>query len=58
MENLAYALLKSLKAFRIYVLHSRIISYVPSATVKDILIQANIDGRRRKCIARILEFDL
>jgi hypothetical protein len=58
MEKQAYALVKALKAFRVYVLHSKIIAYVPSASVKDILIQPDIDGRRGKCIAKILEFDL
>jgi hypothetical protein len=58
MEKYAYALVKALKDFRVYVLHSKIIAYVPSASVKDILIQPDIDGRRRKWIARILEFDL
>jgi hypothetical protein len=38
MEKHAYALIKSLKAFRTYVLHSKIIAYVPSVAVKDILI--------------------
>jgi len=33
-------------------------SYVPSASLKDILIQPDIDGRRGKWIAKILEFDL
>jgi hypothetical protein len=37
MEKQAYALVKALKAFRTYVLQSKIIAYVPSATVKDIL---------------------
>jgi predicted MarR family transcription regulator len=58
MEKEAYALVKSLKAFRVYVLHSKIIAYVPSTSVKDILIQHDIDGRRGKWIAKILEFDL
>jgi hypothetical protein len=58
MEKQAYALVKALKAFRIYVLHSKITAYVPSAYVKDILIQPDIDGRRGKWIAKILEFDL
>jgi len=51
-------LVKALKAFRVYVLHSRVIAYVPSSSMKDILIQPNIDKRRRKWIAKILEFDL
>jgi ribonuclease HI len=58
MEKQAYALVKALKAFRVYVLHSKIIAYVPSASVKDILIQPDMDGRRGKWIAKILEFDL
>jgi hypothetical protein len=58
MEKKACALVKALKAFRVYVLHSKIISYVPSASVKDILIQPDIDRKRSKWIARILEFDL
>jgi hypothetical protein len=58
MEKQAYALVKSLKAFRIYVLHSKITAYVPSTSMKDILIQPDIDGRRGKWIAKIIEFDL
>jgi hypothetical protein len=58
MEKHAYALVKALKAFRTYVLESKIIAYVPSVVVKDILIQPDIDGKRSKWIARILEFDL
>jgi hypothetical protein len=44
MEKQAYALVKSLKAFKFYVLNSKIIAYVPSASVKDILIHPDIDG--------------
>ena len=51
-------MVKSLKDFRIYVLHSNIVAYVPSASVKEILIQPDIDGKRSKWIAKILEFDL
>ena len=58
MEKKAYALVKALKAFRVYVLHSKIIAYVPSTSVKDILIQPDIDRRRGKWITKILEFDL
>jgi hypothetical protein len=58
MEKQAYALVKALKAFRIYVLQSKIIAYVPSAVVKDILIQPDIDRRRSKWIAKIMEFEL
>jgi hypothetical protein len=58
MEKQAYALVKALKYFRVYVLHSKVTAYVPSASVKDILIQLDIDGRRGKWITKILEFDL
>ena len=58
MKNQVYDLFKSMKAFGVYVLHSRIISYVPSTSVKEILIQPDIDGKRSKWISKILEFDL
>jgi hypothetical protein len=58
MEKKAYDLVKALKAFRVYVLHSKVFAYVPSALVKEILIHPDIDRRRRKWIAKILEFDL
>jgi hypothetical protein len=58
MEKHVYAFVKSLKSLKVYVFHSNIIAYVPSASVKDILIHLDIDGRRRKWIAKILEFDL
>jgi hypothetical protein len=58
MEKKAYALVKDLKYFRVYVLHSKVIAYVASTSVKDILIQPDIDGRRSKWIAKILEFDM
>jgi hypothetical protein len=38
MEKQSYALVKDLKDFRVYVLHSKIIACVPSTSVKDILI--------------------
>jgi len=58
MEKQAYALVKFLKAFRTYILQSKIIAYVPLVVIKDILIQPNMDWRRSKWIAKILEFDL
>jgi len=51
-------LVRALKSSRVYVLHSKVISYVPSASVKDILIQPDVDGRRSKWIAKILGFDM
>jgi hypothetical protein len=35
MDKQAYALVKSLKSFRFYVLHSRVITYVPSTALKE-----------------------
>jgi hypothetical protein len=58
MEKQAYVLVKSLKDFRVYVLHSKATAYVPSTSVNDILIQRDIDRKRSKWIAKILEFDL
>jgi hypothetical protein len=58
MDKQAYALVKHLKSFRVYVLHSRVIAYVPLAAVKEILIQPDIDRKRSKWIAKLLEFDL
>jgi hypothetical protein len=58
LEKQAYTMVKALKAFRTYVLHSKIISYVPTSSVKDILVQPDSDGRRGRWLAKIQEFDL
>jgi hypothetical protein len=58
MEKQAYALVKSLKDFKVYVLHSKVTTYVPSASVKDILVQPDVDEKRGRWIAKILKFDL
>lgn len=58
IENEAYALIKSLNAFQIYILHSKVISYVPSTSVKDVLAQLDFDGRRAKWIAKLIEFNI
>ena len=39
MEKQAFSLIKSLKDFRVYILHSHTIAYVPSIEIKDILTQ-------------------
>ena len=57
MEKQAYALVKALKDFRVYILHSHIIAYVPNIVVKYILSQ-DLDGKRGKWIVVILEYDL
>ena len=58
IEKRAYALIKSLKAFRIYILHAKVLAYVPSAAVKDVLTQPNIDGKRAKWNSKLIEFDI
>jgi hypothetical protein len=58
MEKQAYALVKALKEFRVYILHSHIVAYVPSNVVKDILTQSDPEGRRGKWITILLEYDL
>ena len=40
IEKQAYAFIKSLKNFRIYILHTKVIAYVPSAAVKDVFDSA------------------
>ena len=57
MEKQAYALIKALKDFRVYIFHSHTVAYVPNIIVKDILSQ-DPDGKRGKGIAMILEYDL
>lgn len=58
MEKKDYALVKSIKSFRIYILHSQVIACVPTTTVKDILAQPDNEGKRGRWIAKILEYDL
>ena len=50
--------MKAIKDFRIYILHSHIMAYVPSAMIKYILTQADPDGKRGKWIAKLLEYDI
>eukprot|EP00253_Pinus_taeda_P024948 PITA_24948 len=48
----------TLKDFRVYILHSHIIAYVPNAAVKNAVVQTDPEGRRGKWIATMLECDL
>ena len=52
MEKQALALVKAIKDFRVYILHSHIIAYVPNVVVKDILTQDGPDSKRRKWILK------
>eukprot|EP00253_Pinus_taeda_P018230 PITA_18230 len=58
IEKHAYAFIKSLKDFRVYILHSKVIAYVPFSSMKDVLMQPNADGRRAKWIAKLIEFNI
>jgi hypothetical protein len=58
MEKQAYALLKALKSFRVYVLHYEIIAYVPSSVVKEILVQPDSEGKGGRWITKILEYKM
>jgi hypothetical protein len=58
LEKQAYSLIKSLKYFRVYILRAKVIAFIPSSSVKDVLIQPNIDGKRSKWIAKLIEFDV
>jgi hypothetical protein len=58
MEKQAFALVKAIKYFRVYILHFHTIAYVPNVVVNEILTQDNLDGRRGKWIAIILEYDI
>ena len=58
IEKHAYALIKSLTSFWVYILHSKVIAYVPNIAVKDVLVHLDIEGKRGTWIAKILEFDL
>jgi hypothetical protein len=58
MEKQAYALVKALKEFRFYNLHSHTIAYVPNCYVKEILTQTDPEGKMGKWIVVLLEYDL
>jgi hypothetical protein len=58
MEKQAYALVKYLKHFRIYVGYSKIVEYVPHSAVKDIQSQQDCLGVRGKWVSKIQKYDL
>jgi len=58
IEKQAMALVKALKDFRVYILHSHILAYVPNTTVKDVLVRTDLEGRRGKWIAALVEYDV
>jgi len=58
LEKWSYALIKALKYFWVYVLHSKIIANVPSSAIRYILVHPNNEGKRGKWIAKLLEYDV
>ena len=58
MEKQTYALVKTLKDFRVYILYSHVMAYVPNSIIKDIHTQPDPHGRRGKWIVVLLEYDL
>ena len=58
MNKKTYALVQALKEFWVYILHSHIISHVPTSAVKDILTYLDPESRRGKWIAVLLEYEL
>jgi hypothetical protein len=58
LEKQAYAMVKSLKDFRTYMLHSKFIFYEPSSSIKYILVQPDNNERRGRWLAKIQKFDL
>ena len=47
-----------MKTFKIYILHAKVLAYLPSAAVKDVLTQPDIDGKRYKWISNLIKFDI
>ena len=58
MDKKAYALVRAIKEFRVYILHSHIIAHVPSVAIKEVLTQSEPDGRRAKWIVVLVDYDL
>eukprot|EP00253_Pinus_taeda_P022144 PITA_22144 len=50
MEKQAYSLVKAINDFKVYMLYSHVIAYVPNDVVKDILTQDGIEGRQDKIL--------
>ena len=58
IEKQALDLVKVVKDFKFYILHSHTLAYVPNAVVKEILVQNDPKGRRDRWIVALLEYDL
>ena len=58
MEKQDFALIKALNDFRVYILHSHTVAFVPSIAINDILTQPDPEDKRAKWISILLEYDL
>lgn len=58
IEKQAYALVRTVKVFRCYLVGAIMVSYVPSVVLKDILVQQEASGRRCRWINKIQEFSI
>ena len=58
MEKQALTLVKAIKDFKVYIMYSHIIAFVPNSVVKGILTQNGPEGKRGKWITTILEYDI
>lgn len=57
MEKWAYALVRALKSFRVYILQYKVIAYVPSNIVKEILMQLDSHWKRTRWVFHIQEYE-
>ena len=58
LEKHAYALVKAMKASRIYIMQSSIKAYVSSNSVKEIIFHLRNEGKRGKWIVKLLKYDM
>ena len=59
MEKHAFILVKALKQFRYYILHSHSIVYVPKMIVKSILTHQEVGMNKRDVwVTKVQEYDL
>lgn len=58
IEKQGLALVKVVKDFRVYIVHSHTLAYVPNVVVKEVLMQNDPQGRGGRWIVAILEYDL
>eukprot|EP00253_Pinus_taeda_P011608 PITA_11608 len=58
LEKKAYALVKYLKSFHTHALQSKVTTFVPTAEIKDMLVQGDNEGKRSKWITKIQKYEL